>query len=106
MALAAYNVGYGHLTDARKITELTGGNPDLWMDVKESLPLLSQKRYYRYTRHGFARGQEPVDYVQNIRRYYDVLVWNEEQHQHHAFPDDHEAMQLSSAMITVIPPLL
>ena len=105
MALAAYNVGFGHLSDARKITELTGGNPDLWMDVKEALPLLSQKRYYRYTRHGFARGQEPVDYVQNIRRYYDVLVWNEEQG--HSFPDDGEAaMQLSSAMITVIPPLL
>ena len=79
LALAAYNVGYGHLRDARKITELEGGNPNLWMDVKQSLPLLSQKRYYKYTRHGYARGQEPVDYVQNIRRYYDVLVWNDEQ---------------------------
>jgi len=105
MALAAYNVGYGHLSDARKITELTGGNPDLWIDVKESLPLLSQKRYYRYTRHGFARGQEPVDYVQNIRRYYDVLAWNEDQEQNHTFPDDGDAIQLSS-MVTVIPPLL
>ncbi len=104
MALASYNVGYGHLRDARKITELSGGNPDLWMDVKESLPLLSQKRYYRYTRHGYARGQEPVDYVQNIRRYYDVLVWNEEQN--HNFIDDGQELQLSSAMVTVIPPLL
>ncbi|MAS24472.1 MAG: membrane-bound lytic murein transglycosylase MltF [Oceanospirillaceae bacterium] len=107
MALAAYNVGYGHLTDARKITELTGGNPDLWIDVKESLPLLSQKRYYRYTRHGFARGQEPVDYVQNIRRYYDVLVWNEEREQHQEFPEEGDpSMQLSSSLVTVIPPLL
>lgn len=79
LALASYNVGFGHMRDARKITELLGGNPNLWMDVKESLPLLSQKRYYKYTRHGYARGQEPVDYVQNIRRYYDVLVWNDEQ---------------------------
>ncbi|TVV45421.1 membrane-bound lytic murein transglycosylase MltF [Thalassolituus sp. C2-1] len=104
LALAAYNVGFGHLTDARKITEQMGGNPNLWLDVKEALPLLSQKRYYRHTRHGFARGQEPVDYVQNIRRYYDVLVWNEEQSP--TFSDDENAMQLSSSLITVIPPLL
>lgn len=103
LALAAYNVGFGHLADARKITTEMGGNPDLWMDVKEALPLLSQKRYYRNARHGYARGQEPVDYVQNIRRYYDVLVWNEEQNQN--FPDDSSALQLTSSA-TVIPPLL
>lgn len=103
LALAAYNVGFGHLTDARKITADLGGNPDLWMDVKESLPLLSQKRYYRNTRHGYARGQEPVDYVQNIRRYYDVLVWNDEQGQ--GSPINTEELMASST-ITVIPPLL
>lgn len=103
LALAAYNVGFGHLSDARKITADMGGNPNLWLDVKEALPLLSQKRYYRHSRHGFARGQEPVDYVQNIRRYYDVLVWNEEQGQN--FPEE-ETLQLSSSMVTVIPPLL
>lgn len=102
MALAAYNVGYGHLQDARKITELTGGNPDLWMDVKESLPLLSQKQYYKFTRHGYARGQEPVDYVQNIRRYYDVLAWNDEQKK----ASNSTEYMLSSANITVVPPLL
>lgn len=101
LALAAYNVGFGHLTDARKITAQMGGNPDLWLDVKEALPLLSQKRYYRHTRHGYARGQEPVDYVQNIRRYYDVLVWNDEQTQ----PLKGEELLASSA-ITVVPPLL
>ncbi len=103
LALAAYNVGFGHLTDARKITADMGGNPDLWMDVKESLPLLSQKRYYRHTRHGYARGQEPVDYVQNIRRYYDVLVWNDEQSQGKPLNDDD---LLISSAITIIPPLL
>lgn len=103
MALAAYNVGYGHLQDARKITELTGGNPDLWMDVKDSLPLLSQKQYYKFTRHGYARGQEPVDYVQNIRRYHDVLVWNDERRK----PDTSEAQYLLSlANAIVVPPLL
>lgn len=75
LALAAYNVGFGHLEDARKITEYQGGDPDKWIDVMERLPLLSQKAYYKYTRYGYARGREPVKYVQNIRSYYDILVW-------------------------------
>ncbi len=74
-ALAAYNVGLGHLEDARVITQMRGGDPDKWVDVKDSLPLLQQKSWYRQTRHGYARGWEPVQYVQNIRRYYDVLTW-------------------------------
>ncbi len=73
-ALASYNVGFGHLEDARRLTESAGKNPDRWMDVKEFLPLLAQKEWYTKTRFGFARGHEPVLYVQNIRRYYDVLA--------------------------------
>lgn len=73
-ALASYNVGFGHLEDARRLTEGAGKNPDRWMDVKEFLPLLAQKEWYTKTRFGFARGHEPVLYVQNIRRYYDVLA--------------------------------
>ncbi len=79
MALAAYNVGLGHLEDARVITQRQGGNPDYWIDVRERLPLLRQKQYYRTTRFGFARGDEPVRYVENIRRYFDTLVWLDEQ---------------------------
>ncbi|WP_371192626.1 membrane-bound lytic murein transglycosylase MltF [Glaciecola sp. SC05] len=79
IAMAAYNVGLGHLEDARRITEAQGYNPDLWIDVKKHLPLLRQKRYYQNTRFGFARGDEAVNYVDNIRRYYDSLVWLEEQ---------------------------
>jgi len=75
MALAAYNVGLGHLEDARRITEGQGKNPDRWMDVMEHLPLLAQERWHRHTRFGYARGWEPVIYVQNIRSYYDLLVW-------------------------------
>lgn len=79
MALAAYNVGLGHLEDARVLTQRQGGNPDYWVDVRERLPLLRQKQYYRTTRFGFARGDEPVQYVENIRRYFDTLVWLDEQ---------------------------
>jgi membrane-bound lytic murein transglycosylase F len=81
MALAAYNVGLGHLEDARKITEKQGYNPDLWVDVKKHLPLLRQKKYYKSTRYGYARGDEAVNYVDNISRYYDTLVWLEDQTQ-------------------------
>lgn len=77
-ALASYNVGFGHLEDARRLTEDAGKNPDRWMDVKEFLPLLAQKEWYSKTRYGYARGHEPVIYVQNIRRYYDVLAWMKE----------------------------
>ncbi|MGR9116893.1 MAG: membrane-bound lytic murein transglycosylase MltF [Gammaproteobacteria bacterium] len=74
-ALASYNVGLGHLEDARILTEQQGGNPDKWMDVKKRLPLLSQKKWHSKTKHGYARGKEPVQYVENIRNYYDLLIW-------------------------------
>lgn len=74
--LASYNVGFGHVQDARIITKQRGGNPDKWVDVKESLPLLRRKRWYKNTRYGYARGNEPVKYVENIRSYYDILHWH------------------------------
>ena len=72
-ALASYNVGFGHLNDARIITERQGGDPDRWYDVKSRLPLLKQKKYYQHTKYGYARGDEPVRYVESIRRYYESL---------------------------------
>ena len=77
LALAAYNIGMGHLEDARILTQRQGGDPDLWQDVMEHLPLLQKPRFYRQTRHGFARGQEAVTYVQNIRHYYSILQWQD-----------------------------
>ena len=73
LALASYNVGLGHLIDARKLARRAGKNPDLWTDIKQMLPRLSQRQWYEQTRHGYARGNEPVRYVENIRRYYDIL---------------------------------
>lgn len=77
LALASYNVGFGHLEDARKITQINQGDPDKWIDVKESLPLLTRKKWYKQTKHGYARGYEPVTYVENIRKYVDLLQWIE-----------------------------
>ena len=76
-ALAAYNVGYGHLLDARQITRELGGDPNLWAHVKENLPKLRQKKWYSKLRYGFARGDEPVLYVQNVRHYHALISWSE-----------------------------
>jgi membrane-bound lytic murein transglycosylase F len=78
LALAAYNVGFGHMEDARVLTQKAGGDPDKWAEVKKYLPLLIKKQHYRQTRYGFARGDVAVKYVDNIRRYYDTLKWLDE----------------------------
>ena len=75
MALAAYNMGWGHLEDVRVLTQKQGGDPDRWHDVNERLTLLSQEKWYRQTRYGYARGYEAKQYVENIRSYFDTLVW-------------------------------
>ncbi|MEH8016868.1 membrane-bound lytic murein transglycosylase MltF [Rheinheimera muenzenbergensis] len=80
-ALASYNVGWGHVEDARIITQQQGADPDKWLDVKQRLPLLRQKSVYQTTKYGYARGDEAVTYVENIRRYYDTLLWVDERQQ-------------------------
>lgn len=75
MTLATYNVGLGHLLDARKLTRELGGDPNRWLDVRNSLPLLTQSQWHSQTEHGYARGFETVTYVGNIRTYYDMLNW-------------------------------
>ena len=86
-ALASYNVGFGHLNDARIITQQQGGDPDRWVEVKTRLPLLQQKKYYKNTKYGYARGKEPVNYVDNIRRYYDTLTWLDNKSKQEQAPD-------------------
>jgi membrane-bound lytic murein transglycosylase F len=74
-ALAAYNIGYGHLEDARVLAQRAGADPDSWDDVRNFLPLLEQEAFYSRTENGFARGSEPVRYVDNVRGYRDMLEW-------------------------------
>ncbi|GMR16460.1 MAG: membrane-bound lytic murein transglycosylase MltF [Gammaproteobacteria bacterium] len=73
LALAAYNVGMGHIWDARKLAKKLNKNPDSWQELATVLPLLSKKKYYKKLKHGYARGMEPVNYVKNIRNYQDML---------------------------------
>ena len=77
-ALAAYNVGYGHLEDARRLSQSQGGNPDRWSDVSKALPLLAMIEYYENTKHGFARGWEPAHMVAQVQLFLKLLEWNGE----------------------------
>ena len=78
-ALAAYNIGVGHLEDARILTQKAGDDPDSWLDVKKHLPLLAKPEWHKKTRHGYARGYEPVAYVNRVRGFYAILSWSDEQ---------------------------
>ena len=73
LAYAAYNVGMGHLIDARALARKLGKNPNIWKDLKTVLPLLSKRKYYKHLKYGYARGQEPVDYVDAIFEYHAIL---------------------------------
>jgi len=80
LAMAAYNIGIGHLTDAIKLTKEQGGNPNRWRDIRERLAQLSNPKVYRKLRNGYARGEETIQYVENIRALHDLMIWVETQH--------------------------
>lgn len=73
MALAAYNIGLGHLEDARRLARKLGRNPDDWRDMKATLPLLARSQYNTSLKYGFARGGEARAFTENVRIYYDIL---------------------------------
>jgi len=75
LAVASYNVGFGHLEDARVLTQSRGKDPDKWTDVREHLPLLAQERYYARAKRGYARGWEPVQFVDRVQRFLTLLEW-------------------------------
>ncbi len=72
-ALAAYNVGMGHMHDAQTLARQLNKNPYLWRDIKAVLPMLSQKKYYKQLKYGYARGSEPVQYVNAIQQYARII---------------------------------
>ena len=74
-ALAAYNLGLGHVTDAFQLARNQNKNPYNWLEMKPILLQLSKSQYYKTTKYGYARGWEALKYVQNIRQYYDILVF-------------------------------
>ena len=72
-ALAAYNIGMGHVYDAIRLGKTLDKNPYVWVNMKKILPLLAERKYFKKLRYGYARGSEPVKYVRRINNYYDIL---------------------------------
>ena len=62
------------MRDAQKLARHFGGNAYRWHDVKETLPLLSDPSYYKFMKYGYARGSEPVLYVQQVRQYEQIMT--------------------------------
>ena len=74
-ALASYNVGYGHLLDARRLAREKGWDSNRWFGhVEQAMRLLSQPAYYERARYGYCRGGQPVHYVEKIQSLYDAYV--------------------------------
>ncbi|MBW2094614.1 MAG: membrane-bound lytic murein transglycosylase MltF [Deltaproteobacteria bacterium] len=73
MALASYNVGFRHVQDAQKIAKEMDYDPNSWAALKEALPLLCHRKYYKKSRAGYCRGRDAVRYVDRIITYYDIL---------------------------------
>jgi peptidoglycan lytic transglycosylase F len=74
IALAAYNIGLGHLEDARVLTQSGKLDPDQWQDVRQVLNRLSEPETYMEAKHGYARGFETLQFVDNVRNFYDILA--------------------------------
>jgi membrane-bound lytic murein transglycosylase F len=73
MALAAYNIGYAHVEDARVLASRLKLNPDSWADVKKTLVLLKNPDYYTTLKYGYASGGAPVVFVESVRSYQRIL---------------------------------
>jgi len=73
MALAAYNIGYAHVEDARVLAQRMKLNPDSWNDIKKTLVMLNNPEYYSTAKYGYASGGAPVIFVESIRSYQRIL---------------------------------
>jgi membrane-bound lytic murein transglycosylase F len=80
MALAAYNIGYAHLEDARVLAKRLGLNPDSWADIKKTLVLLKNPDYYTTLKYGYASGGAPVVFVESVRSYQRILEKYQPEH--------------------------
>ena len=96
IALSAYNIGFGHLEDARAIARSLNLDPNVWVNMKQVLPLLMRPEHSAVTRFGYARGGEAVILTENVRQYYDILQRVEAPHK--------PAFESLRDEITLLPP--
>ena len=102
MALAAYNQGSGHLEDARILAQRLNLNPDSWLDLKKTLPLLSRSKHFPTLKHGFARGGEAVILTESVRTYYEILQKYERPHTWGLLADDERGPSKTESPIATI----
>jgi membrane-bound lytic murein transglycosylase F len=73
--LAAYNAGSGHVQDARRLAGQLGHDPDRWFGhTEQAMLLLSKKQYAKNARYGYVNGNEPVNYVRDIRQRFEAYL--------------------------------
>ncbi|HEY7890266.1 MAG TPA: membrane-bound lytic murein transglycosylase MltF [Steroidobacteraceae bacterium] len=94
--LAAYNVGFGHVEDARIIAQTLGKNPDSWADVSKELPKLAEPRWFTRAKCGYAQGWQPVEYVEHVRQFMQLLEWQPDDGVPHVTVADAEPSSSSS----------
>ncbi|HET7809185.1 MAG TPA: transglycosylase SLT domain-containing protein [Steroidobacteraceae bacterium] len=73
LAIAAYNIGIGHLEDARIITQMRKKNPDRWTDVRANLPRLSDPYWHSKVKRGYANGKETLEFVERVSQFAAIL---------------------------------
>jgi membrane-bound lytic murein transglycosylase F len=96
IALAAYNIGFGHLEDARAIARSLKLDPNVWVTMKQVLPLLMRPEHAAQAKFGYARGGEAVILTENVRQYFDILQRVEAPHK--------PAFESLSDEIALLPP--
>ena len=75
LALASYNAGPNHINDILLLAKNNGDNIENWNVLKSYLYKLNQKKYYKKMKYGYARGWEAVQYVENVKQYYDIITF-------------------------------
>lgn len=105
MTLAAYNLGLGHLYDARRLASMRELDPDLWASVRTTLPLLQESRWYKRVEHGFARGSVAAQYVRNVRRYKEILNYVERNQRRFSTLEGASALHDARPAFETVPPV-
>lgn len=105
MTLAAYNLGLGHLYDARRLARLQGFDPDQWDTIRKMLPLLQESHWYNRVEHGFARGSVAALYVRNIKRYEEILGWVERSQHQFSSLERATASNTTTPVFETVPPV-
>jgi len=73
--LASYNVGLGHVLDARRLAEANGKDPNVWTGSVDFFILnKSNPQYYNseFVKYGYCRGEETFNYVKEVMNRYEM----------------------------------